>query len=229
MNKPVSVLLALLLSVPLFAEDKPAAPSGDDVSYALGMVIGQSLSNTGIDLNLDQLFLGIKELRTKDKTTRFELEKAKQMVSDALTAVRDKQQAARVDNEKTYLADHGKKQGVTTTATGLQYEVLKQGTGAKPKAGDTVKVDYVGTLADGTEFDSSIKRGEPAVFPLAQVIPAWTEGLQLMAVGSKFRFTVPSSLAYGPQGAGDVIPPYSTLIFEVELLGIEAPTAAPAQ
>ncbi len=223
MTKPIYFLLAALLAAPAFAEDAPA--SRDDLSYALGVVIGQSIIGTGLDLNLEQVFQGIRERNAKDKPARLTLDQAKQMVSDALGAIQKQQQAALVEKEKSYLSDHGKLKGVITTASGLQYEVLKQGTGALPKATDTVKVDYVGTLTDGTEFDSSIKRGEPAVFPLAQVIPAWTEGLQLMAVGSKYRFTIPSDLAYGAQGAGEVIPPYATLVFEVELLSVE-PAAA---
>jgi hypothetical protein len=121
---------------------------------------------------------------------------------------------------RAFLAENGKKAGVTTTASGLQYEVLKQGTGAKPAATDTVKVHYEGKLLDGTVFDSSVQRGEPVSFPLNRVIPGWTEGVQLMTVGSKYKFVIPSELAYGDQGAGP-IPPHSVLQFEVELLSIE--------
>mgnify|MGYP003556492171 FL=1 len=123
------------------------------------------------------------------------------------------------DGEK-FLADNALKEGVTTTESGLQYEVLKMGKGKKPAATDRVKVHYHGTLIDGTVFDSSVDRGEPIVFGLNQVIKGWTEGVQLMPVGSKFRFYIPQELGYGAQNAGS-IPPYSTLIFEVELLGIE--------
>ncbi len=125
-----------------------------------------------------------------------------------------------IAQNEAFLATNKTKAGVTTTASGLQYEVIKMGTGAKPTAQNTVKVDYVGTLIDGTEFDSSIKRKEPAQFPVAGVIPGWTEALQLMPVGSKFKLYLPQSIAYGANGAGDVIKPYSTLIFEVELLEI---------
>jgi FKBP-type peptidyl-prolyl cis-trans isomerase len=238
MNKLPLFVLASCLALPLTAQDKPAAspaptptptpaPSAADVNYSLGLLVGQSLKNTGLDINLDQVFQGIRDSRS-DKAPKFTVDQAKQMVSDAIGAAQEKKQAALAEAEKKFLADHAKKTGVVTTASGLQYEVLKQGTGAKPKVSDTVKVNYVGTLADGTEFDSSIKRGEPAVFPLGQVIPAWTEGLQLMPVGSKFRFTVPSELAYGSQGAGGVIPPFATLVFEVDLIDIEAPEASPA-
>lgn len=125
-----------------------------------------------------------------------------------------------IDQNEAFLAKNKDKAGVTTTASGLQYEVIKMGTGPKPTAKNTVKVQYVGTLIDGTEFDSSVKRKEPATFPVSGVIPGWTEALQLMPVGSKFKIYLPSAIAYGATGAGQVIKPFSTLIFEVELLEI---------
>ena len=152
-------------------------------------------------------------------------------ISDTLAAYQKKMMekaAAKAEKEdkergvanKKLLETNGKKAGVVTTASGLQYEILTQGKGAKPKAGDNVKVHYEGKLTDGTIFDSSRQRGEPVTFRLDQVIPGWTEGLQLMPVGSIYRFTIPANLAYGEQGAGP-IPPNSVLTFEVELLGIE--------
>jgi FKBP-type peptidyl-prolyl cis-trans isomerase len=125
-----------------------------------------------------------------------------------------------IDQNEAFLAKNKEKAGVTTTASGLQYEVIKMGTGTKPTASDKVKVQYVGTLIDGTEFDSSIKRNQPATFPVSNVIPGWTEALQLMPVGSKFKLYLPAAIAYGASGAGEVIKPFSTLIFEVELLEI---------
>jgi FKBP-type peptidyl-prolyl cis-trans isomerase len=125
-----------------------------------------------------------------------------------------------IAQNEAFLATNKTKAGVTTTASGLQYEVIKMGTGPKPTAQNTVKVHYVGTLIDGTEFDSSIKRNLPAEFPVSGVIPGWTEALQLMPVGSKFKLYLPQSIAYGAIGAGDIIKPYSTLVFEVELLEI---------
>jgi len=119
-----------------------------------------------------------------------------------------------------YLAKNKERSGVKTTASGLQYEVLKEGQGASPVATDTVAVHYEGRLIDGTVFDSSIQRGEPAIFPLDQVIPGWTEGVQLMKPGAKYRFTIPPELGYGPEGAGGVIPPNAVLVFEVELLAV---------
>jgi FKBP-type peptidyl-prolyl cis-trans isomerase len=125
-----------------------------------------------------------------------------------------------IDQNEAFLAKNKGKAGVTTTASGLQYEVIKMGTGTKPTAQNTVKVNYVGTLIDGTEFDSSIKRNQPATFPVSNVIPGWTEALQLMPVGSKFKLYLPAAIAYGANGAGEIIKPFSTLIFEVELLEI---------
>jgi FKBP-type peptidyl-prolyl cis-trans isomerase FklB len=125
-----------------------------------------------------------------------------------------------IDQNEAFLSKNKEKAGVTTTASGLQYEVIKMGTGEKPTTQSTVKVHYVGTLIDGTEFDSSVKRNEPATFPVTGVIPGWTEALQLMPVGSKFKLYLPASIAYGATGAGEVIKPYSTLVFEVELLEI---------
>jgi FKBP-type peptidyl-prolyl cis-trans isomerase len=127
----------------------------------------------------------------------------------------------KIEEGANYLAENGKREGVVTTASGLQYEVISLGKGAKPTAANTVKVHYRGTLLNGTVFDSSIDRGEPISFPLNGVIAGWTEGLQLMPVGSKFRFVIPYNLAYGERGASELIGPYETLIFEVELLAIE--------
>lgn len=125
------------------------------------------------------------------------------------------------DAGKTFLEANGKKEGVTTTASGLQYKVIQPGNGPKPKATDTVNVHYKGTFLDGKTFDSSYDRGEPISFPLNRVIAGWTEGVQLMPVGATYEFYIPSNLAYGERGAGGAIPPNSTLIFVVELLGIE--------
>jgi FKBP-type peptidyl-prolyl cis-trans isomerase len=125
-----------------------------------------------------------------------------------------------IDQNEAFLASNKDKAGVTTTASGLQYEVIKMGTGPKPTTENTVKVHYTGTLIDGTEFDSSVKRNEPATFPVSGVIPGWTEALQLMPVGSKFKLYLPAAIAYGATGAGEIIKPYSTLVFEVELLEI---------
>lgn len=219
-------LFLLILSSGLFAE-AAEDPSPSDVNYAFGVLLGQSLASTGLDFDFTILLSGIKDSLGKGAAVRMNAEEAKQIVSAALQAAQDKLNQVKIAEENVWLDKHKQKKGVLTTASGLQYEVLKSGTGTKPVLTDVVKVNYVGTLVDGTTFDSSIDRGEPAVFPLDQVIPAWTEGIQLMGVGSKFRFTIPSNLAYGAQGAGDIIPPFSTLVFEVELLSIEPPAQEP--
>lgn len=139
--------------------------------------------------------------------------------SQLLTMLRESVMQTKEEGEK-YLAENSKKDGVVALASGLQYQVLKEGTGKKPKATDKVKCHYEGFLIDGTVFDSSVQRGEPAVFPLNGVIAGWTEGVQLMAEGAKYRFYIPYDLAYGPQGAGAQIPPYAALIFDVELIEV---------
>jgi len=241
MKTTTSLLLGLVLASGLFAQTPPTEPapapaaparapaSPHDINYAFGLLIGQSLSTSGMTFDLDVIRQALQDSLDKTRKPLFDLEHAKQIVNEAVLAHQQKVADEKIDQEKAYLAQHGKVAGVITTSSGLQYEILKEGTGLKPKASDTVKVDYVGTLADGTEFDSSIKRGEPAEFTLEQVIPAWTEGLQLMPVGAKYRFTVPSSLAYGARGAGGIIPPYATLVFVVDLLSIEAVPTPPAE
>jgi len=204
----------------------PATPAGgaskSDVSYAFGTLVGGSLKSTSVEIDYDAFLSGIKDAIEK-KEGKVTPEKANEIVQTAIAEATKKKGEAALVEETKFLAENGKKAGVTTTASGLQYEVLTPATGAKPSATDTVKVDYVGKLLDGTTFDSSIERGEPATFPLNQVIPGWTEGIQLMNVGSKVRFTIPSALAYGPNGAGGKIGPNATLTFEVTLLSIEKP------
>jgi len=227
MKKLITFTIALFCLSGLFAEDAPAPPPAD-VNYAFGILLGQSLATTGLDFDLEAMVLGIKDSLGKGGPARLTADQAKQIVGAALQVAQEKASQAQVDKENLWLAEHAKLKGVTTTASGLQYEVLKAGSETRPTVTDTVKVDYLGSLVDGTEFDNSAKRGEPAIFSLDQVIPAWTEGIQLMGVGAKYRFIIPSKLAYGSQGAGEVIPPFSTLIFEVELLSIEPKPAAPA-
>ena len=154
-------------------------------------------------------------------------DEAKKVIREYFEALESKRQeseaaAAKVNEEagKSYLEENGKRAEVVTTPSGLQYEVLEEGNGAQPSAGDQVKVHYTGRLIDGTVFDSSVERGEPATFGVTQVIPGWVEALQLMKAGSKWRLHIPSNLAYGPQGAGGIIGPNSTLIFDVELLEV---------
>ena len=196
-------------------------------SYAIGMDIGLSLQQIGSDLERDALLAALND-SLDGKESRVPVQEAAD-IKQAFFKKQGEKKAAeqKIAGEKNkadglkFLAENGKKAGVTTTASGLQYEVLKQGDGAKPKATDKVKVHYRGTLLNGDEFDSSYKRGQPISFPLDGVIPGWTEGVQLMNVGSTFKFVIPSELAYGDRGAGPQIGPGNTLIFEVELLGIE--------
>lgn len=202
----------------------------DSVSYGIGSDVGgnlkMNLEQAGLDsLNIDALFIGMRD--AMDSNMRFDLEKIKATVHaymlDAQKAAMAKQQAeaeATLAEGTKFLAENGKKPGMVTTASGLQYEVLQMGKGPKPAAEETVKVHYKGTLINGKQFDSSYDRGEPAEFPVNAVIPGWTEALQLMPVGSRWKLYIPSDLAYGPQGAGQDIPGNSTLIFEVELLDI---------
>jgi len=183
---------------------------------ALGISLDKALILAGMEAGLNnQSQLSDEEIQQtlKEYDTKLnQLAKAKQETDNT----KHQQEGA------GFLEENGQREGVITTDSGLQYEVLESAEGAKPKADDVVKVHYKGTLIDGTQFDSSYDRGQPAVFPLNRVIPGWTEGVQLMPVGSKYKFYIPYELAYGEQGAGN-IPPYSTLIFEVELLDIEKP------
>lgn len=199
----------------------------DKVSYALGLGIGQQLAQMGAsDLNIDDFADAIKdvingnELKVPHKDAQTIVQEYFRQQEERINAIRAEQgKAAKAEGEK-FLAENGKKEGVVTLKSGLQYEVLREGNGKKPKATDQVKCHYEGTLINGQVFDSSYMRNEPAVFPLNQVIPGWTEGLQLMQEGAKYRFYIPYILAYGESGAGGSIPPFATLIFDVELLEV---------
>ncbi|HET9791160.1 MAG TPA: FKBP-type peptidyl-prolyl cis-trans isomerase [Candidatus Angelobacter sp.] len=203
-------------------------------SYAVGMNIGESLHRQPVDLDSNSLIQGLKDSMAGGKTLMTD-EEAKAALTELGQQVRAKQeekvkQAAETNKKEgeAFLAANKTKEGVVTTPSGLQYKILKAGTGPKPTAADKVVCNYRGTLINGTEFDSSYKRGQPATFPVGQVIKGWTEALQLMPVGSKWQLFIPPDLAYGERGAGNDIGPDSTLIFEVELLSIE-PKEAPAQ
>jgi FKBP-type peptidyl-prolyl cis-trans isomerase len=208
------------------------------VSYAIGLDVANSLLK-GFGSDIDRTaFVEAFNAQMDGAEARLTAEEAGKAKQDFFQKRAEKQaeerKAASAGNKvkgEKFLAENAKKDGVTTTASGLQYEVLKMGDGAKPKATDKVKVHYRGTTLDGKEFDSSYKRGQPISFPLNGVIKGWTEGVQLMPVGSKFKFYIPAGLAYGERGAGAAIAPNSTLIFEVELLGIEAekPVESPAK
>ncbi|MFO7751158.1 MAG: FKBP-type peptidyl-prolyl cis-trans isomerase [Desulfobacteraceae bacterium] len=224
-------LSALLISAALICSGAPAfgqdtlKTEQEKISYALGINIGQNLKKD-VDVDIDAFFKGIKDSQTEKsllsdeemKQTMMAFQKKmqqKQQVKMQKAAQQNKADGA------AFLKANKKEEGVKTLESGLQYKVIKKGEGASPKASDTVKCNYKGTTIDGEVFDSSYKRGEPASFQVDGVIKGWTEALQLMKVGSKWELFIPSDLAYGDSGAGKAIAPGSTLIFEVELLGIE--------
>ena len=200
----------------------------DKLSYALGLGIGRQLSQMGAnDLNVADFAQAVKDM-IDGKEPQVPAAEAQQIVEDFFRKQEEKQRAeaaekykgAKSEGEK-YLSENAKKEGVTTLPSGLQYQVLKEGNGKSPKATDKVVCHYEGMLIDGTMFDSSIQRGEPATFPLNGVIAGWTEGLQLMKEGAKYRFFIPYQLGYGERGAGASIPPFATLVFDVELIEVK--------
>lgn len=199
----------------------------DKLSYALGLGIGRQLAQMGAtSLSIDDFATAIKdvlagaELKVSDQEAQTLVQEFfRKQEEKANVEMAEKGKKAKAEGEQ-YLADNAMKEGVVTLPSGLQYKVLSEGNGKKPKATDKVKCHYEGFLVDGTVFDSSIRRGEPAVFPLNQVIAGWTEGLQLMQEGAKYRFFIPYHLGYGEHGAGASIPPYAALVFDVELIEV---------
>ena len=204
------------------------------VSYAIGLDIGQNFKARAMELDMDILIQGLRDSQKTDKPllSSEEIQKVMtQFQQDMMKAEQEKRATQGQGNktqEDAFLKENAAKPGVKVTASGLQYKVITEGSGPRPLESDTVKVHYRGTLLDGTEFDSSYKRNEPAVFPLKGVIKGWIEALQLMKVGSKYQIFLPSKLAYGEQGAGQIIGPNATLVFDVELISIEK-TAAEAK
>lgn len=228
----LALALAGTFTTSVFAAETALETEQQKLSYAVGMLVSDNVLKNFEDLDYD-LFSEAMKTHHEGGETSLSMEEAQNLMRDyqmkaaeAEAKAQAEQAAAAAAEAKaigtTYLAENAAKEGVMVTDTGLQYEVLTAAEGAKPSVDDTVTVHYVGTTIDGTEFDSSIARGEPAQFPLKGVIPGWTEGLQLMNVGSKVRFVIPSDLAYGDRGAGQNIGPGETLIFEVELLEIAA-------
>jgi FKBP-type peptidyl-prolyl cis-trans isomerase len=255
-TRTLAVVAASLLVLSACKDDKAAAPASTEaaapaaaasglstqeqkVSYILGMNLGSQFKANNVALDETSFLSGIKTAIAggEPKLTKEEIQQTmmafqadmQKKQEEAQKVEQAAMEAAAVKNKEDgakFLAENAKKAGVQTTASGIQYEVLTEGKGEKPKATDTVTVNYVGTLIDGKEFDSSIKRNEPATFAVGAVIPGWVEVLQLMPVGSKWKVVIPSDLAYGAGGTGGDIGPNATLIFEVELLKIEAPEAA---
>lgn len=192
----------------------------DKFSYAIGLGIGQNLKGMGAtNININDFAQAIKDV-IEGNQTAISHKEAQIIVNDYFQKLEKKISEVNIKEGKSFLEENKKNPNVVTLPSGLQYEILQEGNGKKPKANERVKCHYEGTLINGTLFDSSIKRGEPAVFGVSQVIPGWVEALQLMSEGSKWRLFIPSELAYGAQGAGDMIPPHSTLIFEVELIEV---------
>jgi FKBP-type peptidyl-prolyl cis-trans isomerase FklB len=184
----------------------------DKFSYAIGLGIGQNLSSMGIQgLAVDDFAQAIRDVLEGNQTA---------ISHNEARELEAKMSAVAIEQGKAFLEENKKRPGIVTLPSGLQYEVINEGTGKKPKATDQVRCHYEGTLVDGTLFDSSIQRGEPAVFGVNQVIPGWVEALQLMSEGAKWKLYIPSDLGYGARGAGEMIPPHSTLVFEVELLEV---------
>lgn len=203
----------------------------DSTSYAIGLLIGenqkQNIDNTpgAKELNMDILIAAFEQ-QIKGEETTMKTEDARKVVQTYFQGMEEKEATENLKKGQEFLAKNKEKAGVVTTESGLQYEIITEGTGAKPTKEETVKCHYTGTTIDGTKFDSSVDRGEPATFPVSGVIPGWTEALQMMPVGSKWKLYVPAELAYGQRGAGREIGPNSTLIFEVELIEIVKPEAA---
>lgn len=225
--------LALLSLHAVGADEKPKAEAAsafkdekDRISYSIGMNIGSNFKKQGVEVNPEVLAAGIRDSLVGDKTRLTEKEMMETLNTYQTQMMTKKAEKAKIQGEKnrtegvTFLEANKKKEGVKTLESGLQYKSIKEGTGPVPKSTDTVKTHYRGTLIDGTEFDSSYKRGEPATFPVTGVIKGWTEALQLMKVGSKWQLFIPSALAYAEKGAGADIGPDAVLVFEIELLEI---------
>ncbi len=230
----VIILGLLFLSSQVLGDEKGALKNQKDrLSYVIGMDIGTNLKNQSVEINPDLLLKGLKDGLSGNKPLMSDQE-IKETIAEFQKEMQAKQEEmAKKMGEKNkkegeaFLAENRKKEGVVTLASGLQYKVLKKGSGKKPKLTDTVTTHYKGTLIDGTEFDSSYRRGQPATFPVNGVITGWTEALQLMEEGAKWQLFIPPQLAYGERGAGPRIGPNATLIFEVELISIQEKKVTP--
>lgn len=224
--KSTTFALVTLASLPALAQEVALDSTAARAGYSIGVNVGMGLSGQGIagEIDVDALLAGIQDALAGDlQLSMEEMQVAVEELTATLDAKASAELEAQTEIQRQFLVDNAANEGVMTTASGLQYMVLESSDSDAPSPveTDTVNVHYHGTLIDGTVFDSSVERGESISFPLNGVIPGWTEGLQLMQVGDKYRFFIPSELAYGENGAGQVIGPNATLIFDVELLGIE--------
>ncbi len=218
--KKVAIVLPLMF-VFAFSQAQELKTYQDSLSYAIGILWGQNIKQQGLtNINSDMVGKAISDV-VNGGTELLDMKSANQLVKEQINKQKEMAKKKNEAEGKAFLAKNAERQGVITLPSGLQYEVIKEGTGPMPKSSDKVSVHYEGTLIDGTVFDSSIQRGEPASFPVTGVIQGWVEALQLMKVGSKWKLFIPSNLAYGDRGAGGQIGPYATLVFEVELLGID--------
>jgi FKBP-type peptidyl-prolyl cis-trans isomerase FklB len=226
MKVTIVTVIAFSFAVAAFAEDKPPQLKDlkDRASYSIGLNVGFNMKRQNVEVSQDAFIAGFKDALTPGKTPAMNEQQVRETMMAFEKEMQQKQQESAQKNSgdaQKFLNDNKSKEGVKTTASGLQYKVMKEGNGAQPKSSDVVTVNYRGTLMDGTEFDSSYKRGQPATFPVSGVIKGWTEALQLMKVGSKYQLVIPPDLAYGPTGQRG-IPPNSLLIFEVELMDAKA-------
>jgi FKBP-type peptidyl-prolyl cis-trans isomerase FklB len=222
----MALLIALCAVVTAAQDASPLKSAKDKRSYALGMDLGNQLHSLGLEVDPALFARGLGDA-TSGGTTLLTPEEVRAAISELQAEMKRKQAEARTKGApdgkvagEAFLAENKKKEGVVTLPSGLQYKIVKEGTGKKPTLDDTVICNYRGTLVDGTEFDSSYRRGQPATFPLKGVIKGWTEALQLMPVGSKWQLFIPPQLAYAERGQGAIIGPNSTLVFEVELISI---------
>jgi len=222
----ISAMVGICLTVPCLSQAAPPASFEDKLSYSMGFEVGNYFKGAGGDIQKEFLLIGIEDA-FKGAQPTLTAEEMLAVKKEFATKMQAKQ-AAKLDEMKAknktageaYLAENKKKKGVTVTASGLQYEIIKKGEGKNAVATDTVKVEYVGKLIDGTEFDSTAKDGEPAEFQVDQVIKGWSEALQLMNAGSKLHLVIPTELAYGENGAAPMIEPNSVLVFDVEMVSI---------
>jgi len=218
MKLRITVILGLLFLVSLAnAQEKPVLKNPKEkVSYIIGMDIGNNLKKQAIDADPNSLLRGIQDALSGAKPLLSQEE-----IQETMVAFQKEMAEKQKQKGEAFLSENKKKEGVKTLPSGLQYKVIKAGTGKKPKSNDTVTVNYRGTMIDGTEFDSSFRRGQPATFQVSGVIPGWTEAMQLMAEGAKWQLFIPPNHAYGERGAGGLIGPNATLIFEVELISVQ--------